>query len=42
MTAMLLLFAFMGIAGGYASARLYKTFKVVWARSGTEIKQLLC
>lgn len=28
MTAMLLLFVFMGIVGGYASARLYKTFKV--------------
>jgi transmembrane 9 superfamily protein 2/4 len=27
MTAMLLLFVFMGIVGGYASARLYKTFK---------------
>ncbi len=28
MTAMLLLFVFMGLPGGYASARLYKTFKV--------------
>ena len=28
MTAMLLLFAFMGIVAGYASARLYKSFKV--------------
>jgi transmembrane 9 superfamily protein 2/4 len=27
MTAMLLLFVFMGLVGGYASARLYKTFK---------------
>ena len=28
MTAMLLLFAFMGIVGGYFSGRLYKRFKV--------------
>ena len=28
MTAMLLLFVFMGIFGGYYSARLYKLFKV--------------
>ena len=28
MTAMLLLFVFMGVVGGYFSARLYKTFKV--------------
>ena len=28
MTAMLLLFVLMGLPGGYASARLYKTFKV--------------
>ena len=28
MTAMLLLFVFMGIFGGYYSARLYKIFKV--------------
>ncbi len=28
MTAMLLLFVFMGLVGGYAAARLYKTFKV--------------
>ena len=28
MTAMLLLFAFMGIVAGYSSARLYKSFKV--------------
>ena len=28
MTAMLLLFAFMGVVAGYASARLYKSFKV--------------
>lgn len=28
MTAMLLLFVFMGIFGGYAAGRLYKTFKV--------------
>lgn len=29
MTAMLLLFAFMGIVGGYFSGRLYKRFKVM-------------
>lgn len=29
MTAMLLLFAFMGIVGGYFSGRLYKRFKVI-------------
>ena len=29
MTAMLLLFAFMGIVAGYTSARLYKSFKVI-------------
>lgn len=28
MTAMLLLFVFMGIFGGYSAGRLYKTFKV--------------
>ena len=28
MTAMLLLFVFMGVLGGYFSASLYKTFKV--------------
>ena len=28
MTAMLLLFVFMGVVGGYFSARLYKMFKV--------------
>ena len=28
MTAMLLLFVFMGISGGYSAGRLYKTFKV--------------
>ena len=29
MTAMLLLFVFMGVLGGYFSASLYKTFKVL-------------
>lgn len=29
MTAMLLLFVFMGIFAGYSSARLYKSFKVI-------------
>ena len=33
MTAMLLLFVFMGIFGGYAAGRLYKTFKVSAPRS---------
>ena len=33
MTAMLLLFVFMGLPGGYASARLYKTFKVEFVPS---------
>ena len=33
MTAMLLLFVFMGLFAGYASARLYKTFKAR-ARTG--------
>lgn len=28
MTAMLLLFVFMGLLGGYAAARMYKIFKV--------------
>lgn len=30
MTAMLLLFVFMGAFAGYSSARLYKHFKVCW------------
>ena len=34
MTAMLLLFVFMGIFGGYYSARLYKIFKVCHEGSG--------
>lgn len=29
MTAMLLLFVFMGVFAGYFSARLYKSFKVI-------------
>lgn len=32
MTAMLLLFVFMGIFGGYSAGRLYKTFKVLIRR----------
>lgn len=32
MTAMLLLFVFMGLLGGYAAARMYKTFKVGLAK----------
>ena len=31
MTAVLLLFVFMGCFAGYSSARLYKTFKVGWS-----------
>lgn len=39
MTAMLLLFVFMGIFGGYAAGRLYKTFKVRVTRSPFAMRQ---
>jgi hypothetical protein len=39
MTAMLLLFVFMGIFGGYSAGRLYKTFK---ARSCQQEQHVHC
>lgn len=38
MTAVLLLFVFMGVFAGYAAARLYKSFKVcqTWVMSSLE------
>jgi transmembrane 9 superfamily protein 2/4 len=42
MTAMLLLFVFMGIFGGYSAGRLYKTFKVLLSIPPPLVCILLC
>ena len=41
MTAVLLLFVFMGIFAGYSSARLYKMFKVRSCQAGCHVDALL-